>query len=408
MNASAARSCITALALLFFLAAPSRALAVNLKDIPGNIHVGPLEVHPSVTVKEAYTDNIFWESSGESGSAITTFSPGLILRLPLRRHFLELKYHTDIIEAARFHRIYDTDSHFVDLLVALEFNRLEFLFGDRWASDSTEPDFENDIRNNYYQNQAFFETTYQLPGRYKVKGFYTNQYRDFDSFRRPGQFDPELDDYMENDVGFDIFYRFLPATSALFEYGFTHRNNTDKGFPTTDSDAHRFWLGLSWEATAKIEGAIKGGYVKRDYDGGPSDDWSGFGMEADVKYTFRPYYLVHFQGFRQPKETSVTAEEGVYGTDSISSGGMISLRHEFTYKISAFIDALYYNDHYRESGLIGRKRDDDRFGFGLGLKYQVQDWLGCELAYHYLDNDSNISKEDYQENLIEGSVSLNF
>ncbi|MFH0813618.1 MAG: outer membrane beta-barrel protein, partial [Pseudomonadota bacterium] len=171
-------------------------------------------------------------------------------------------------------------------------------------------------------------------------------------------------------------------------------------------------FGLTWEATAKITGTIKGGYVTRDYDG-PSDDWDGFGMEGNLEYKISPYYLLSFKGFRKLLETSVTEYSitggpGVYGTYYTSTGGSLSLTHRFTYKISAMAEALYFSDDYRERGTLGRKRNDDRFGFGLGVNYQIQDWLGCKLSYHFLDNDSNIGVEDYTENLIGGTLLLTF
>ena len=148
------------LSFLFYL--PFTALAEEIKELPGNIHIGPLKVHPSITVKEEYTDNIFQEARGESGSAITTVSPGITLQLPIRRHFLQVDYHADLIEAAKFHRQYDTDHHFVDVMLNLDFNRLGFLIGNNWTRNSTIPDYKDDIRNNYYQNRFFFDTTYKL------------------------------------------------------------------------------------------------------------------------------------------------------------------------------------------------------------------------------------------------------
>ncbi|MBN2467640.1 MAG: outer membrane beta-barrel protein [Deltaproteobacteria bacterium] len=386
---------------------PTLALAAQPEERPGNIHIGNLKIYPSVAITEEYTDNVFLESSGESGSAITTVSPGIMLQLPLRSHLFQLDYHADIIEASRHHRVYDTDSHFASALLSLSFNRLQILTGDNWESNSTIPDYETDIRNNYYHNRFFVDAIYKLRGRYELKGFYRNDFRDFDSFRKPGQFDPELDNYMQNEVGVDLFYRFMPLTSALFEYAFTHRNNEDKGLPSTDFDAHRFWLGLKWEATAKIAGIVKGGYVTRDYDG-PSDDWDGFGMEVDVEYKMSPYYFLTLRGFRELRETSVTQDEGVYGTYYVSSGGTLRLTHVFTYKISAFLQGMYWKDDYREHGAIGRKRDDDRIGFGCGVHYNIQDWLKCKLYYDYIDNDSNIDPEDYKENLIGATVLFTF
>ena len=124
------------LVFLTFLFIPSHISAIELKDIPGNIHIGPLKIHPGLSIKGEYTDNIFHEASGESGSSITTLSPGIVLQLPYQRHFLEIDYRADIIEASRFHRVYDTDSHFADIMLKLGFKRLNIIAGNNWKSDS--------------------------------------------------------------------------------------------------------------------------------------------------------------------------------------------------------------------------------------------------------------------------------
>lgn len=396
--------CLSVLALALI---PAPGFPAEPSDLPGNLRVGPIRVHPGMSITQEYNDNLFREPSHEKGAAVTTVSPGVVLQLPFRRHFLELDYHADIIEAARYNSQYDTDSHFLNALLTLDFNRLNIQAGNDWASDSTPPDSKNDIRNNYFRNMAFAEASYQLPGRYRFRTFYRNEYRSFDSFHKPGQFDPRLDDYMLNDVGANLFYRFLPLTSALVEYGFTHTNNRDMGLPSTDSDAHRIWLGLSWEPTAKITGSLKGGYVTRNYDG-PADDWDGFGMEGDVRYKLTPRYTITFNGFRRILETSVTQEEGVYGTYYVSTGGTLGLDRAFTPKLSATIDVAYFYNDYRERGLIGKKRSDDLWGFGCGATYQIQKWLETTLKYTLWDNDSNISAEDYTENRIMGTVAVIF
>lgn len=217
-----------------------------------------------------------------------------MLQLPLRRHFIQIDYHADIIESERFHKQYDTDSHFINALLNLDFNRLNILAGNNWESNSTPPDSKLDIRNDYLQNRAFCDVSYRLANRYKVTAFYRNTSRNFDDFRSPldPAADPDWDNLVENDMGIDLFYRFLPVTSVLFEYGFTHRNLTDRGLPNTDrdSDSHRYWLGFMWEPTAKLTGIIKGGYYERNYDeGGNSKDWDGFGMEGDLKYALTSY-----------------------------------------------------------------------------------------------------------------------
>ena len=400
------------LAFLILLFVPSFTSAVEPEDIPGNIHIGRLKIHPSLNVKEEYTDNIFREAGSEKGSAITTVSPGILFQLPIRKHFLQVDYHADLIKSSKYHDAYDTDSHFANLLLNLDFNRLNILLGNNWAKDSTPPDFENDIRNDYYQNRAFFEASYKLPGRYKVKVFYSNEFRDFDDYRKVGQPNPEYDNYKQNEAGVALYYRFLPLTSVLFEYAFTTISNEEIDLPDTDSDSHRFWLGLAWEPTAKINGSIKGGYVTRDYKEA-GENWDGFGMEGNIEYKYSSLTSFNLKGFRKLLESSVTrmapgGKAGDYGTYYVSTGGALSASHKLSHKLAVLADVSYFNDHYKEKGTVGKRRDDDRVGFGVGLDYQIQKWLGFRLKYNYENNDSNIESEDAQENRVMGIISLVF
>jgi hypothetical protein len=394
------------LVFLAFILAPFSALAIEPADMPGNIKIGQLEIHPLLSVMEEYNDNIYEEDEGETGSAITTISPGIAFQLPIQKHLLNMDFLAEFIEPSR-HQNYQADNYFANIMLDLDFNRLNIQVGDNWKRDSVAPDYKEDIRNDYYQNRFFLDTSYRLANRYKVKGFFRNENRDFSSFHKPGQWDPELDNYTKNEVGVNLFYRFLPLTSALVEYGYAHKSNLDKGLASTDSDTNWVWLGLTWEATSKITGTIKGGYTYRDYEG-DIDDFEGFGMQGDLDYALTSYTTISLNGFRKPVDTSVTEEQGVYGPYYTSAGGTLSVNHRLTYKISANAHVSYANDDYEEKGTYDKRRDDDRYGIGVGIKYQVQDWLGCEASYSYVDNDSNVEREDYRTNIIAGKISLAF
>jgi len=393
----------SSLVLLAFVLAPFLALAT---ESAGNIHIGQLDIHPSLSVQEEYNNNIYNEDKGETGSAITTISPRIAFQLPLQKHLLNMDCRAEFIEPSR-HQNYEADNYFANIMLDLDFNRLNVQIGDNFARDSVAPDSENDIRNDYYQNRFFLNTSYKLADRYKIKGFYRNELKDFNRFHKSWQSDPELDDYTKNEVGFNLFYRFLPLTSVLVEYAYTNINNDDMGFPTTDSDTQRLWLGLTWEATSKITGTIKGGYTYRDYDG-DTDDFDGFGMKGDLTYKLTSYTNIGLNGFRKPVDTSVTQEDAVYGTYYVSTGGTLSVDHRLTHKITANAHVLYINDDYQEKGTAGKRRDDDRYGLGVGVNYQIQDWLGCNVSYNYVDNDSNFDNEDYRNNIVAGKISLAF
>ncbi len=82
--------------------------------------------------------------------------------------------------------------------------------------------------------------------------------------------------------------------------------------------------------------------------------------------------------------------------------------HKFTHKISANAHVSYTNDLYKQIGIYDKKRDDDRMCFGVGVNYQVRDWLGFKVNYSYVDSDSNFNNEDYRTNVIAGKISLTF
>ena len=393
--------------------------AIEIKDIPGNIHIGNLRIHPYAKAYMSYTDNIFHEADSEKGSMIYKIEPGVRLQWPILQHFVQVDYHAKIERAERFHKEYDTEDHYLNALINLDFNRFNIFLVDRWQRAANFPDYQGDIRDQYYQNQFVGEVSYKLANRYKIKVFYMNEFINYGNYKsRPNAYDPELDNYWKNEYGFDLYYRILPLTSILIEYAYTDINNKDLNLPETDSENHRIWAGIKWEATAKITGVIKGGYTKREYDG-PSDDWDGFGLKADIVYKFSKFTRFSLQSFRQPIDTTVTTAtmtpQGIrvsadYGTYYISSGVTFSVIQEFPrfHGLSARASFSYTNDDYQEKGMFAEERDDDRFRYSIGVEYKPQKWMSCGISYFYETNESNFDVEDYRENMVTAHISLTF
>ncbi len=393
--------------LITFLFAPTEVLS---QELEGGIELGSLKVYPSLSIKEEHTDNIFLESENKKDDWITTITPGILAELPFWDHLLQLDYRADLIYYA-CHDENDTDDQLASVLLNFDFPvGLEVKCANEFISSSTPPDWEDDVRNDFYYNTASLEASYGISRIYKIQLKYTNESRDYESMPYgPGpeykmKYDPELDNFTSNDVSAAFFYQFSPLTSLLLEYGFTHINNTDKGLPSTDSDSRRFWVGLEWEATALVSGTIKGGYYKRDYD--VPDDWSGFTILGDLTYRMTPFTTFMLGLLREAKETSVTAEEGAYGAYYISTGGRLSVSYLFPNQLLASAHISYTNDDYREKGYVGKKREDDRIGLGCGIDYAIEDWLGCGLSFGFMENDSNHEFEDYQENRVTAHITL--
>lgn len=369
---------------------------LDIKELPGNIHVGPVRIHPQFSAREVYTDNYFLTDTNKKENWITVLTPGITLQLPfMTRHIFQVDYRADIFRNGKYVR-YDTVDHYASGLFKFNFPwGLELNIGDQFIKSSVPPDFEGDAQDNFNYNEGMVEAAYRFADRYKVKLAYRNAFQDFWAEAA------EVDNYKRNEVAASIYYRFLPKTSVLVEYTFYRMDNEKRGTLSTDNDNHQIWVGLEWEPGAKIKGGIKGGYILRRYDeAGSGRNESNFGMRGDLTYLIGKSTSLNAVATRQIIQTLVTAGEEFFGSHYIRTGGTLSLNHNFTSKIAANVAGFYYNDAYRERGAFSEKRQDNRYGGSVGIGYQFRDWLGFRVNYRYTDNVSNFDEEEYRENRV--------
>jgi hypothetical protein len=369
---------------------------LDIKALPGNIHLGPVMIHPQFGVKEVYTDNYFLEDTHKKENWITVLTPGITLQVPfLRRHIFQLDYNADIFLNSNYTR-YDTVDHYASGLFKFNFPwGLELNIGDQFIKSSIPPNFDDDTQDNFNYNEGIVEAAYRFADRYKVKLAYRNAFQDFWAEAA------EVDNYKRNEVAGSIYYRFLPKTSVLVEYTFYRMDNEKRGSVSTDNDNHQIWIGLEWEPGAKIKGGIKGGYIHRRYDEvGSGRNEDNFGMRGNLTYLIGKSTSLKAVVSREIIQTLVSAGEEFFGSHYIRTGGILSVTHNFTSKISADLAGFYYNDDYREKGAFSEKRMDNRYGGAIGIGYQFRDWLGFRLGYRYTDNMSNFDEEEYRENRV--------
>jgi predicted porin len=383
--------------VLILVIAPFPAFAqLNIKELPGNIHLGPVRIHPQFSVKEEYTDNYFLEHLNKKENWITVLTPGITIQVPfMTRHIFQFDYSADIFRLGHFTR-YDTEDHYTSGLFKFNFPwGLELNIGDQFIKSSAAPLFEGNSHFEYFYNEGMVEAVYRFADRYKVKLAYRNDWKDFWNQAA------KVDNYKRNEVAADIYYRFLPKTSVLVEYTFYRLDNEDIASFSTDNNNHQIWVGLEWEPGAKIKGGIKGGYILRTYDErGSGKNEGDFGMRGDLTYFIGKSTTLNAVVAREIIQTEVTAGQGPYGTHYIETGGTLSLNHNFTSKITAHLAGFYYNDDYRDRGAFTERRMDNRYGGGVGIGYQFRDWLGFRLNYRYTENTSNFEQWAYRENRV--------
>ncbi|RKY43780.1 MAG: hypothetical protein DRP81_06455 [Candidatus Omnitrophota bacterium] len=373
------------------------------EELPG-IRLGILRFHPNFGVTQGYTDNVFLEYKDEKDSYWATFSPGLKMITPIGRHTFEASYRADIMRYANFGDLLNTVDHTVNTALTLDFaGGLGAKLAYDYKRSSIPPYYILDERKYYHGHSVTTNIFYAFADRYRAELNYRHDSMDFkkDYIWFPyGVPYIQSDSYKKDDVSTILYYRFLPKTSVLFEFGYYNLNNIDPTGPSTDSKNYRVWVGLHWKPGAKLAGTLKGGYIARRYDekvGG--HDIDDFGLHCDLTYDFSPFDHFVLRAYREVLDTYVTTKTNpYYGSNYIHTGFDLTYRHDFTYKLSSSLRGLYNNDNFTETGVYERERTDNRGGFGASIDYKIRTWLTCNLSYLYINNDSNFEWEDYREN----------
>jgi hypothetical protein len=374
--------------ILLVLCLPATALPA------GNLHYGALEIYPFVSVKETYNDNIFAVANNTTSDWVNTITPGIKLVLPFRRHLLSAEYNAVINSYAKYSSE-NTTGHNARVLADF---KLGSLFGLTFSDTYTkghEPRVSSTSGRieQFERNAPSVTATYQLADRSKIQLDYTRTTWNF-----------MLSEYRnrnEDLVSAYFYYRFMPKTSAFVEYDWKNVVY-DQKVNATDSRVNSGYLGLTWEMSAGTRGTIKGGYVQKKFDAAGKEDISTWGASADISHAFSDYSFLKIIAMREINESSALGTRYF-----VTTGAYAEYTHKLTYKISAVARASYGLDDY--SNAIAPDtvaRNDKTFLGGVGLKYQMRDWLEFVLEYHYRNRNSNLPVNDLTQNTY--SLTLNF
>lgn len=368
--------------------------------------------HPFLIFQEIYTDNIFATDTHTKSDFITTIAPGVWLAFPANREKLlnidtkttspgglqlsrikpeaTRRYQSYFLYSPEFllysdHSSLDHVNHRAEGLFQYNMNSgLSFdiidLFHDR------EDVAGNGIRDTLYRyqdNLLDFIATYTAPsGKFKFELEYSNYDIDYEdlaaSYRNRN----------DNSFGVSAFYKFWPKTSLFVEYNFSDIDFD--GGTSTDSSENRYYVGATWDMTAKTRGTLKLGYIEKDFDAPALEDQEGFSVELQTQHNLSPKRGLQINAFRKFNESDFDS-----ASTFLSTGIDIALLQRFTEKWSGTFDVSFENNDYK-----GFDRTDDLFGVGPALRFEPRKWLIFDLGYHYYLNDSNITTYDYEINQV--------
>lgn len=200
-------------------------------------------------------------------------------------------------------------------------------------------------------------------------------------------------DRENNEYGATFFWRVAPKTQLLVQLKETEiEYDVQRPTPTTfnlDSKEQRSYVGVKWSATAKTEGTIKVGRLKKDFDAATFQDFSGSSWDIGINWLPRTYSGVKFVSSKQTDESSG------FGRALLTKNNQIDWSHSWTHHFTTQLTLGRMDTEY-----LGVSREDRLTTSGIKFIYNMRRWLELGADFKHTDRNSTLSAFDYKRNVL--------
>lgn len=364
---------------------------------PASIDAGPVRIVPMATIQTGYDDNILSSSDNEQDDVITVLTPSVQVIAEDGVNAYRIAYrmsqgiYSDSSDDNYLDHDLSADAH-------LEFSQRSMLdlkaaYNKGHEARGTGLSATGGVANaidsplEYDITTAGFKYTFgaeSAKGRIEI--FADHLDREYQNFRTI----TESRDTTEVTAGAIFYYQIMPKTSLLFEARNKDIDYDVDGSNSLDSSTRKYFVGATWQSTAKTSGTIKLGRTERDFDSSAREDFSGSSWEASVRWQPRTYSTVDLSTGRVEKETN---GNGDFIDNSFVN---INWNHAWNDVMNTDLGVSFSSDDYEGAA---DERKDDTTSLNLGLNYDFRRWLTLGLAYQYSDTDSNLANTDYTKNV---------
>jgi polysaccharide biosynthesis protein VpsM len=378
-------------------------------------------IHPYITIKGEYTDNLYNLDTNKTSNFLTTLSPGIWFALPRKKEIpITITPHNSSAGGLQ-HQLKDyegTDRYLAYALGGLDFKYysedsnlnttdgiLEGLFRynmrgglslqlidrfthgeDRFDIGSVPGVNEGSYKSNIIMATADWRMTEKLRLKLDYSNFTLNYDENIDAFKT--RVDNALDLYG--------YYVYSVKTSFFIEDKYI-----DVSYDTASEDDNKqnyIYGGIDWKSTEKLSFLAKAGLQKKNYDNNGTGfaarkDYSGLALDLQTLYKFSEKTKFSLDIYRMNEETDSTLASGKQVL-----GATFGYKQKFTDKLSATLGITYEDADYAQ--LVAQKRDDKRFAVQPAVQYLFREWLLAELSYTFERRDSTDDLFDYQTNTI--------
>ena len=183
-----------------------------------------------------------------------------------------------------------------------------------------------------------------------------------------------------------VFYRLGTRSLALAEFRDAKANYGSS--PIDSNIERRYYVGLTWEATAATTGIVKIGQMTKDFDQGGRQGYSGGSWEATVRWLPLTYSAVDFQASR------TTADATGFGNYNLVTNTSIIWNHKWNQSLGSRLMVGLMDTEFG-----GTPRQDSAVNFGIKVDYAIRRWLKVGVDFARTDNTSNYAAYEYKRNI---------
>ncbi len=341
-----------------------------------------------VSQEVQYDTNIFLTEEDRKQDLLSITSPRLIFHMPFsdNRHLFQMMYLADIAAFSDY-----KSQNYVDQDMALKLN-LNFPFGyfnlqngfrDTVQRASTE--FTDQVRRYENLGQAAFgvkmnKLSYEAAYAHFLRDYYEEQY--------------DALVYGEDIFTGTVFYQVSPKIKPLLEYNHGIIDYTKDETRSGHYDQVR--CGFKTDLTGKIDGVVKLGYQKRDYDIAGRKGYEGFVSQAGITADLSERTKLELNYFNTAVE-SISTNNNYFDLNSVILKVTQQIMNNVSLLLTSQLDRREYPE---EDPDFHAERRDSVFTEGIMLRYTVLNRGRVSLGYQYKENVSNIDSEKYQDNII--------
>ena len=190
------------------------------------------------------------------------------------------------------------------------------------------------------------------------------------------------------------FYEFSPGYRAFTRLEVNQQDYQGTGTLNRDSEGYTARGGVEFLISSMLFGSVAAGYLDQRYSNPDIPEANGPSILSQLTWLMTPLMTVSL--FASRSVAGAAAEETEARVDL--TGGL-QLDYEIRRNLIATLGASFTNENFK-----GTSRLDDVLNIKAGLDYSMNEYMHFSIRYSYLDRQSNISSDSFNQHQVLVSI----